>query len=323
MSSIVDIFEENGVKYQDRGNGEFNICCLFCPDKGESPDLRFRLGFNVKGPGHCFNCGWTNAEHPSKDSVKAILQKLKVRSEDYTKPITKKKEKVDVRLPEGFKLLIGEGDNSKEAITARWYLRERGVTEGEMKRHHVGVTVEGYYAGRIIFPVVWKQELVAIVSRDYTGKAKIRYINSKGDKYIWGVYYNGRYRQKKLILCEGTFKALAITRATGINAGGLLGHSLTGPQRGQLDQLGVDHVILWPDPILKEDGSHDKAGIEGFVKIGKELLVDDIRVEIVWPIPVKQADEMSAKRVKIHYHDRRPFSSALENALKLHTSNTY
>ena len=85
-----------------------------------------------------------------------------------------------------------------------------------------------------------------------------------------------------------------------ICSGSLLGAHVTNTKVACLD--GFKEAILFPDP--------DRAGIKGFLGVAANLTTQ-IRVSMVWPWPLKQADEMSPKEIREVILGRRPYNQLL------------
>lgn len=287
MPDFVEALNELRVPFR-RGasESEFNICCPFCIDRGETADTRFRLGVNVKTLyGNCFNCQWRSREAP-----KWILWKLG--SHDPLSPTVAVKEegpKKKVVLPEDFEPLWKIKPYDRPAYYAKRYLLKRGFTVEDMKEYGFGVSLVGTYGYRIIMPVRWRTKLKGLVCRDFTGRALAKYLNNKGDKYLWNLPAFIKYRDL-LVLSEGIFKAIAIRKALGVHSAALLGRSITPQQLKQLKFAKAKRILVWPDP--------DRPGIKGLVSVADTLIGEGYEVSTLWPPPKKQADEYKSETLK-------------------------
>lgn len=298
------------VKPSSSNENEFKINCLFCVDMGEAPDERFRCGFNIEsGLGHCFNCGWS-----SKKAVLAIVRKLgaedfdleQIQQQHFTGK-TRTRPAV-VKLPEGFEPL-DELKKERLAKPAWDYIRKRGITEEQVKRHEIGIAPFDYvYRDRIIFPVKDPEgKLLGVVSRDYTGDSFLRYRNSEGLKVIFNAN-PVQYPKSWIILSEGIFKALAIEKAVDNRycSGAMLGANVTDTQWACL--RGFKEAILFPDP--------DRAGIIGFLGVAANL-APHLRVSFVWPWPEKQADDLEPKVIRELLKHKRPYNELFQLQMRL------
>jgi hypothetical protein len=322
--ALSDILEARGIEVQYGQGNEIRVCCPFCVDRGESPDERFRLGINqYTGSGHCFNCDWS-----SKDSApKWVLIKLRMKGDMDELAVSQKEveeeEVPPVVLPDGFQLLKEASDYWSRR--ARRYLLDRNVTPKQIRTKLIGFTMQGRYAYRIIFPVLNEGNLVGLVARAFTPSAKVRYLNSVGDKYLWNYTPAKRTDPKHLgrtiILSEGIFKALNIERLGHLTSASVLGHNITSNQLQQLEAGRYRTAILWPDP--------DKPGIDGVVHMAQVLQDKGFRVKTIvrfdkagkLHIPTKQADELPDHRV-VYYLESCvvPYSWKLEQQLILKSS---
>jgi DNA primase len=183
LKEILDIRGiENNVS-EDKPD-EVNINCPFCVDQGETPDTKLRLGINVKkGFANCFNCSWSSRNN----TIEKVLAKLEIEAEaDNQTSSSVEKKKFDGELPESFELLWPL-KKDKDFRKAYQYLKDRGITDEQIKKHRIGFCLAGKYSNRIILPIFRKDKLYGFVGRDFTGKQKLRYKNSKGKKTLYGV----------------------------------------------------------------------------------------------------------------------------------------
>jgi hypothetical protein len=268
--NLPDLLRQKGIPYRVHGE-ELYVCCLFCTDKGETQDTRFRLGLNlVHGYGHCFNCGWAR-----KQAVDLFLRRLKLSVWQVTSLSGQNSgglllEQKKVFLPEGFEPFSNHPDSLERQ--AFLYLRHRGVSQEQIRRFGIGYTLIGKYAYRIIFPVRTPLgELLGFVARDFTGNHRRRYLFSSGDqKGLFGLKAN----TERVVIAEGVFKALCLERALVRPCCASLGSTVTHFQVGQMLEAGVKRVVLWPDP--------DKPGVAGCLQNLNELR-HRFEVDVVWP----------------------------------------
>lgn len=289
MALFTEILDEMHVQWKQGSRpGELNICCPFCVDRGETPDYRFRLGVNViTDRAHCFNC-----DYGTREGRKWILKKLGSLEVAGAETIVKKEKKEEIlALPDDFELLhkIDPEDSTDPKSLAALYMLRRGFTRKDFKRYKIGVALTGRYAYRIVMPVYWRKKLRGIVARDFTGRAKAKYINSVNTKYLWNL--NFAEDSNTVVLAEGNFKSIAIQNATQVQSAALLGHSITEKQMRQLKASGYSRIIVWPDP--------DKPGLKGLLAVCEALMaVKKFEVLAVYPAPSKQADELTPKQIR-------------------------
>jgi len=285
--------------------GEVWLCCPFCEERGEpSPDDKFRLGVNfIRDEGHCFRCDWATR----KDAVALVLAEIAEpgSSDDITTDGSKApvEENEPVVLPDDFQILSEVTREDGAAWTAYKYLKERGLTREIMKKKMIGVSLIGRYRYRIIFPVYWRGRLRGLVGRDFSGNAKAKYLNSRGEKYL----YNMPERTDRIVLAEGAFKAIAIELAIQEPAAALLGHSVTPKMIKQLKRAKCKEVTIWPDP--------DTVGKEGALDVAMELQ-SMFKIWFIVPVPKRQADELSEGMLRMHYRKRKRFNWGVEQRIK-------
>lgn len=308
---MIDLFtwlKQKGVEVRQHASaeGEYKICCPFCVGRSRGPDFRFRLGFNINsGLGHCFRCNW--------NSRKALLEIMRffgasgtqldeIRATPFTQQ-TRERPK-PVKFPSDWTLLQDVDDYDPLWGPQRRYIMKRGVTQKQLKVHEVGATREdSFYYGRVVFPVRYHRMLCGFVGRDWTGESPVKYKNSVGDKYVYNVRYKYPEGKKRIIVCEGVLKALAVERATDyqICCAASLGNSMTPLQTRQM--MPFEEVILFPDPDIQ--------GMLGYLSINQHLQPLVKNVTMVWPWPEKQADDMSREEIMELLNNRRWFSPLL------------
>lgn len=85
-------------------------------------------------------------------------------------------------------------------------LRALNLTRDEM-RERLSQTLR--HIGRVIFPVKMNNRIYGFVSRDYTGKAEVKVLNSEGaltSSFFWN--FDNAKKSRRLIICEGIFDAI-------------------------------------------------------------------------------------------------------------------
>ena len=306
-----DILASHNIKHiKGSGKNEIKICCLFCPERGETLDTRFRLGINTyTRQASCFNCGWSS----KSNAINQVLRKL--RSKDVADIVQEAKEEIEeaVTLPIGFEYLdASKNDKHWYHRNALKYLKDRQIPDWQITAKKMGVTIGDKFSYRIIFPVVYNKELVSIVGRDFTGTNKLKYLNSTGNKYLYN-YPPNKKGVTEIILSEGIFKALKIERVAKVPSAALLGHTLTDIHIKQLDKLkNLESITIWPDT--------DKIGIKSVIEICNKLKDLNYEVYTILPVPERQADELSDKEVRHLLHTKVKYSDLVAAKLKLKAS---
>ena len=302
--TFVEMLTFRGIRWRRNVSkpGEIALCCPFCGD------TRYRLGLNpARNVAHCYNCEWA-----SRHAVAAFLRKLSLSFtiSDAGRDTEEKEPERTVELPNDFTPLNTVHKDDDILWDAKRYLLRRGITRQQIHRHHLGVTLTGRFAWRVVMPVVYRNELRGLVARDFTGRREPKYLNSTGRKSIW----NCRRAQGDVLhLAEGIFKAMAIERVLGVQAGALLGHSVTEDQVEQILEQGYKRVVLWSDP--------DRPGIEGTISVAERLQEYGVGVALVHPIPHDQADEMTEELLGSYGCSIKQLSQSLMWKLKLEVAN--
>ena len=266
--TLLDVLQHSRIPHRRSSSdpSEINVHCPFCLSRGKPPDDRFKLGINTRtGAAHCFVCNWGSKRY----GPTAFLRRLRVESNTFGMEPEDPVALPPVELPRDFTQL----DNSTDDLDfmALQYLIDRGVTQEQIARHRIGVSWRGRYAWRIIFSV-YCPNLQMIVGRDFAGGREPKYLNSRGEKHLYGFDPEA----ETVIFSEGIFKSLRIAQATGAASAALLGHSLGPAQMRQIRDSKCRRVVLWPDP--------DRPGREGVVKIAENLMDWKGDVRVVWPV---------------------------------------
>lgn len=303
--TLREVLLKKGVRFYDSPNNHISLCCLFCADQGESPDERFRLSVNLtNGRCICFNCGFKSLR-----GFKRILYKLHVDGDVMGEDSGADEQQEDKRiaLPSDFQSLAkAECDLDENAIN---YLRKRGITPRQIRQKNIGISLTGRLAYRVVFPVIYQEELIGVVARDFTKCQEPKYLNSMGRK---GLYNNTGDFARRAILSEGVFKVLRIERLdTGFASYGLLGKDITEYQVQQLKETGCKEVVLWPDP--------DRPGRHGAAKVGAKLVEAGFHVGIVWPLK-QAADEEPLDSMQDTWNNVQGWGWLLEKRLLAHSA---
>jgi DNA primase len=227
--------------------------------------------------------------------VKLLLRRWRIGEEGYDAEQTDEEETLPPRLPQDFQLLSDLEEGGLEAEAKR-YVLARGVSERQVRRHKIGVSLVGRFAYRVVFPIFYKRKLRGIVARDFTGQQQPKYLFNNGVKPL----YNMQPQAKGVILSEGVFKALRIERAIpGYCSVALLGHNLSEHQKEFL--RGCKRVVVWPDP--------DKAGRRGAANVCEKLLSLGVET-FVLPRVTEPADELRLQDLRVEFSFVQPYNVA-------------
>jgi hypothetical protein len=224
------------------GDGWARGECPYCDAEGHRDTKR---NFAVKldsGYWCCWRCernGWLD------DVPEEVAQK---------RPETRIKVELRPGLPDGSVALASrDGRLSISFGPARKFLLEkRTLTWDQIEHYRVHACLDGYYAERIIFPVLRRGETRGFVARAW-GKADRSYLYPRG--FDRGVFYNGdaldEETDQPLFVVEGIFDALRV----GTDAVACLGKP-TGEQVVQLKGLRHRPVVVAMDSDAWRTGSH-------------------------------------------------------------------
>jgi len=314
--AFTDDLDSIGEKHQRGTNStETRICCPFCTDYGETADERFRLNVNTaRDTAFCFNCKYSakeNARHRVLDKLGVTaISDVEISDSD----IAPEPEIVD-HWPTDAIPAAGSKERDSREWRGRRYLKKRGITNEEMILYKIHVGISGRFKERILFPVVKKSTIVGFASRDFSGQATAKYLNSRGTKYVWGYDASASI----FVISEGAIKGIFVRRALlAMNylpkwcSISPLGSAITDSQIGQLTTRRVSKVIILPDP--------DTPGLLGAKRIADKLSEQDIDVELVWPQPRKQADEYKLEKLIDVLSNTRAYTTTLRNQIKAQTA---
>jgi len=152
---------------------EFNYKCPFCVKSGK--DVRGHIHVNYeKGKALCHKCGYgagalikvfydLNIE--DADLFRASTKNLKTFWDELFQPKNRITKLQSIKLPESYKILRINATDIASKIFMGYMTRFRGVTTNELSTIPVGYSLEGRYAGRIIFPVYMHGKLVYFTAR--------------------------------------------------------------------------------------------------------------------------------------------------------------
>ena len=255
-----------GIEWHPGGKeGEISICCPFCHLANESEDTKFRLGINViTKKAHCFNCEWGSTNN-TFDKVLEGLD-IEIEEEQDNKKNKLEKKEFDGELPESFEKLwpLKKDIDFRKAYN---YLRNRRITDRQIDKYNIGFCLAGKYSDRIIFPVYIKDELKCFIGRDFTEKQELRYKNSIGKKYIYGLYKTWKDKVDTAIIVEGAIDKLSSERVLDkeykVHSIGIPGRVLKDHDIELLKERGYRKIIRIPDV--------DGPGLRGTLKDARKL----------------------------------------------------
>jgi DNA primase len=262
LVSLVDSVLGKG-KQTSRGNYAYH--CPFC--KHHKPKMEVNFTENKKGhnPWHCWVCNTRGKTIPN------LFKKV----EAYDK-IAKAKElipqgsfveevivKNDLFLPKEYIPFI-DRPNSLMARHALAYLRNRGVTDDDKIKYHMGYCEEGEYQNMIIIPSYDAEgNLNYFTARSFEKEPFRKYKNPSVSRDIipFEMFINWN---SPLVLCEGPFDAIAIKR----NAIPLLGKNIQSNLMKKIVSSKVEKIYI----ALDSDAIKSSLKFcERFMNEGKEV----------------------------------------------------
>lgn len=215
---------------------EVRANCPKCKERVGKEDHKHHLYINtVKGAYNCFRCGWKglNLEQlgvktqeqpaaPVNELLNFFTAKKKELNINLESHMSKNKNQIqEIEYPKGY---TTDFSSNIIGLSALNFLKSRGVTDEQIKKHKIGYGESGSYKGFVIFPVLNSNKLVYYVARSIFSK---QYKNAPiSNKNILFNYT----AQKSVVLCEGILDSLAF----GNNGVALLGKSLKEGQKNIL-----------------------------------------------------------------------------------------
>lgn len=264
--NVPDLLNRLGVEYRKAGR-EWRG---HCPE----PNHARRRGpgswqIAPTGQHHCFACGFGGGVLALVQTVQQVnrLEAAQWLLEQFGDELDPNSEvriaemsfkvpaPLELRVPTSEPLWVPRRQLTYDARRAFDYLRGRGVTEDEIRRHAMRATQDAdlvAYRGRVIVPVTVRGRLVDFVARLYvaaepeTPKALsgLRKLGARKELVLWN-YDRLEPRADTVYIAEGVWGALAVIRAGFSNTVSTCG-SAWSPERTQL-LSGYRNVVLIPD----------------------------------------------------------------------------
>ena len=193
------------------GKGEIQYYCPFCSH--HKPKLQVNLETqkwrcwvcNSKGLRIVSLLRKLNVDYSVIEAVKKIYGET-----TYHRPKEDDTE-VEINLPNEYKPIL-ESQHILEYRVAYNYLKKRGVTDGDIRKHRIGYCDGGLYRGRIIVPSYTKEgRLNYFIARSIYPSESLKYKNPPVSKNIVAFESTINWNMP-VTLCEGVFDAIAIKR---------------------------------------------------------------------------------------------------------------
>ena len=263
-------------------SGQMSFDCPACAeDNGLSNgqgDGKHKLAVNYKKNIYqCWICKFDNSMRGKVPSLikrygnKRILKEYEiVRPTDFDDDYVPK-EKVEVKLPDGYKKISESNYNDFNYGKAYRYLRERGITDALIKEYDIGFTTSGQYHNRIIIPSYdGLGDLNYFVARAWDKWKKPKYLNPDVEKQLFVFNEFSINWDGTIYLVEGALDHLVIP-----NSIPLLGKTMYGKLKSLLLKNAKSNVVL-----LLDDDATDAA-----IRIYKDLNVGALynRVKLCTP----------------------------------------
>ena len=249
----------------------YSYNCPFC--NHYKPKLEINFQENEEGVNH-WHCWVCNKKGKKLVSLfKAVsapdhkVQELK----NYVKISYQEEHGVKTEvlaLPKEYKTLFDASTSEVTVRQALRYLKERGITPTDIKRYSLGYCETGRYKDMIIIPSYDENgSLNYFVGRNF-GPGDIKYKNPQASKNIVAFELMINW-DSPIVLCEGTFDAMAIKR----NAIPLLGKILPEKLIKKIVSSNVKQVFIALDnDALKQAIQH----CETLLNHGKEVFLVDL-----------------------------------------------
>ena len=287
-----------------RSGEEYLFFCPFCKHH------KAKFSVNLDKGAKCWVCGWANpnlykivrrlGDHEQKYAWRAIDSTVDIGSFSDDLFGEEEVEEVvqSVDLPKEFVSLINPNP-PMTSLSARKYLKERGVTKQDIRDWKIGYCFTGEYAGRIVVP-----------SFGISGKANYFVARAYGD--AWPKYknppvgrdivFNELYIdwESDLVIVEGVFDAIV----AGPNAIPLLGSTLR--ERSKLFQK------------IAENGTPIYLALDRDAEKKTLKLVDNL---LQYDIDLYKIDFSEYRVEDVGEMTKDQFKEAKENAMKLDLDN--
>jgi len=255
----------------DKNGKDHAFYCPVC--KHKNPKLIVNV---ISGQYNCWTC-----HPPTKGKTPvSLLKRLQVSSEvllEMKKYFKNDKSKVEdyvqtvVTLPQEFiSLSIIPKNINLDYRRAMAYLKKRNISDLDIKKYNIGYCPTGRYRNRVIIPSYNKNgQINYFIGRSYEADAFLKYDApscSKSDIIGFEFLINWKI---PVILCEGSFDAIAIKR----NVIPLFGKTIPKALMMKLVESEVKTVYLALDrDALKESMTY----AENLINMGKEVYLIEL-----------------------------------------------
>ena len=269
MGGWIPFLEAYRIPYYKSSGANVQIPCCLCTD-----DHSQNLGLSTKSS--AFKC-WRNTSHRGYSPIRVIEALLRVPRKE-AKELAKQyfdwrdggaaelnyqETKINewVEKPEEFYQFTFDAPHERVFLN---YLKKRNLDpQFAVKRFNIHYALSGYYANRLIIPILQDKHWYSWVARTYSEDEPRRYLAAsaehvKSQPYQHLFDFDNLLSGKLLVITEGVFDAIAITASmtAGIQATALFGKQISDTQVGLLMKLSklYDRIALGLDCDAYNDG---------------------------------------------------------------------
>jgi len=254
---VLTILENVLGVYRQTGEHNYAFYCPHCKHYKQKLEINLET-YNY----HCWTCspklGGKNFFYLLKDLRNINQEQLDIikRYTNVRKYVHIEKKKDILYLPETFKSMLTPSDSIEYKHALR-YIRNRNISDADIRKYNIGYVDDGEYGGRIVIPSYTSNgELNYFIARSYTD-SKLKYKNPKVSKDIilFESLISWNY---PIVIVEGVFDAIAVKR----NAIPILGKNISQTLKSALVLNKVKDVYVCLDLDAKDDA----------LQIGKDLI---------------------------------------------------
>ena len=246
--------------------------CPFCHHTKPKLEINFDENATYYQKWHCWVCDKKGSKLMSLfKAIDAPQDKInELRSlVGASRVITTTEKSGTIELPKEFKPLFQITEKDILGRHALAYLKKRGISKHDILKYNIGYCEGGVYSKMIIIPSYSNEgKLNYFVARNFDSNSNVKYKNPPLSKNIvpFEVFINW---SSPLVLCEGTFDALAIKR----NAIPLLGKHIQDNLMKQIVTSTVKQIYI----ALDKDAQKDAVKFaELLLNEGKEVYLVDL-----------------------------------------------
>jgi DNA primase len=246
LSAIENVLGKGSKKSKDN----YAFHCPFCNHR--KPKLEINLKTDENGHNN-FSC-WVCQTRGT--TIKSLLRQLSIPRDEaievlrYVPKDTQEYTQVEtvVELPAEYQPLHTASTTSVVANQVRRYLSSRGMTDYDILKYQIGYCATGPFEGRIIIPSFTPTgKLNFFIGRDFTNSKPIKYKLPQASRDL--IFFENLINwNQPVVLCEGTFDAMAVKR----NAIPLLGKTLQKELEKKLVTSPLEDIYIALDTDAKD-----------------------------------------------------------------------